>query len=777
MDNPGKEQLAFLDRIWGDATGHVEFQQRALDDEGNRTGGPTDTKWFTWAEERERAGRWISRRLEGTLYFAVPLYSAQYRRSTELKTISSIYVDDDGVTGQYNIEPSITVTSSPGHAHQYWVLAEPVDPKRAQRVGFNISAHHRHDSELHDSLPDGHKFCGTDPGGWDATQILRVPGSLNNKPEHGLGGFRVTWEDRGTVVTIEELEAAYPDVAGAEFVGALTIDEIPADLPELGPLMARLAGRPDLITLYTTTPSESQWSEKLFALENELFRSGFTATEVYRVALEAACNKFARGYKNDRDGSYTPFPNPALSLWRDVYKAEETHKMRDSDWTPGYDSAASSFALAPVLDPELKPEFEINLLSEEEAHAAAGHTTFIDRYVDWATSKTDAATVYHVASAFTVLSLVFGEFGHIAAKFGKVRLNLWFLVMGKTTRARKSTSRNLMLDLLEALESEGEPGYHYDEGSNFTAEGLENALLEKPGRSSLIHRDEVQGLFKEINGKNYMAGLNDMLTALYDGKVMGKKRASGDAKNVRGVHTNFALYLMGIVSKITDILTLEDFQSGFLARFIHVIGEAPERTRESEWLAQAPVNEISMGDPAFMQMVGDLMKARTKWYSRLKGFSTLGIRGHDDAWRRWNEAKWDLLQSILQHDRAEVLEAGVERLALSIAKAAALIAMADGRDTIRMDDMLVAIRYGEGWARDMVKSAEMVSESYWQKDMDAVADMVLARGGEARWQDVYSRSGKRPAEFLQLVEGLTQSGRALVMADPTTKARTIKVVR
>ncbi len=782
MDNPGQEQLSFLDRIWGASTGNIEFQQRAADDEGNRVGAPTDTKWFTWPEERERAGRWVSRNLNDTLYFAVPLYSAQYRRSTELKTISAIYVDDDGVTGEYRVHPSVTVTSSPGHAHRYWVLAEPVDPQRALRVGFNISAAHRHDSKLHDELPADHKFCGTDPGGWDATQILRVPGSLNTKPEHGPDGFRVTWEDHGGTVTIEQLEEAYPNDPEAQFVGPITIDEIPEELPEWEPLMARLATRPDLIRLYADDPPEHAWSERLHALANELFRMGMGPAEVYRICLTAKCNKWARGARTEQ-GTFVPYPDPERSLWRDVYKAAETHAMRDSNWMAAdYDPTQSEWSVGEnaAIDPSVlrqeAPAFELDLLSEDERHRAAAARTFVDQYVDWATSKTDAAAVYHVASAFTILSLVYGEFGHIAAKFGEVRLNLWFLVMGKTTRARKSTSRGLMLRVLEALESHGDPGYHYDEGSNFTAEGLENALLEKPGRSSLIHRDEVQGLFKEINGKNYMSGLNDMLTALYDGAVSGKKRATGDTKNVGSVKTNFVLFLMGIVTKITDILTLEDFQSGFLARFIHVIGEAPERTRETEWLAQAPINEISMGDDGFLAMTRGLHKTRTAWHTRLKGFTTVGIRFHDDAWRRWNDAKWDMQQSILQHDRAEVLEAGTDRLALSIAKAAALIAMADGRDTVSMDDLLVALRYGEGWVRDMVKSSELVSESYWQKDMQEVAEAIIAKGGEARWEEVYARSGKRPSEFMQIIEGLTQSGRAHVTINENTKVRFIRVV-
>ena len=56
-------------------------------------------------------------------------------------------------------------------------------------------------------------------------------------------------------------------------------------------------------------------------------------------------------------------------------------------------------------------------------------------------------------------------------------------------------------------------------------------------------------------------------------------------------------------------------------------------------------------------------------------------------------------------------------------------------------------------------------------------DMVLARGGEAKWTDVYAKSGRRPAEFLQLVDGLVQAGRALVHVEENTKARWIRVVR
>lgn len=780
------EQLDFLDLIWGSAEGYVQFAQKRKDEAGNRTGDPTDTKAFLWPTERERIGRWLNldEKLEDTLYFAVPLYKASARQQVNLKAISAVYVDDDGVTGEYNLPPSVTVESSPGHRHQYWVLSESADANRALRVGFNISAAHKHDNEFHDDMRPDHKFCGTDPGGWDSTQILRVPGSINNKAQYGDDfQHRVTWADSGARYTIEELEAAYPNQSGDQYVSAFTLDELPKDLPNLEELLSQLGHRQDVINLYMETPTgqgtSSGWDERLFALENALFRMGYRAPEVFVIARSAACNKFARGIRQ-ADNTFKPRPNPDMDLWRDVYKAEQTHVLRDDthmavDYNPNlatFDLQSPDAPASPVLTKP--PAFTMQVLTDEEIQRSYKHKTFIDRYLEWAQSKTDAAVVFHIASAFTVLSLVFGEFGHAAVKFGKIRLNLWFMVMGKTTRSRKSTSRGLMLKLLDGIQTSK---FRYDEGSNFTGEGLVNSLLEKPKRSSLIHRDEVQGLFKEINGKNYMAGLSDTLTELYDGWVGGKKRAtaSDGIANADRVETNFVLFMMGIVSKITDILTLEDFQSGFLARFIHVIGEPPAKTRAAEWLDQAPLNEIVHGDPLYLQLCNELMAKRTEWSNKVPDFNTIAIRFEDDAWKRWNDANWDMQEAIQQHERAEILEAALDRMSKSAIKAAVLLAMAEGREKVNMDDVLVSLRYAQDWAVDMVRSSEMVSESYWKKDLNTLCDLVLAKGGEARWEEIYAKMDKRPNEFAQLVQGMVESGRGQSTIDPTHKTRWIKV--
>lgn len=783
---PGILQLEFLDDIWGVEPGFVQLVQRTKDAAGERTGEPTDAKEFRWPDERSRIGRYVDTRIEEELYFAVPGYKKPTRRQSDVKWLNAVYVDDDGTTGEWKLEPSYIINSSPGHRHVYWVLDKAHDPHEVSRIGFEISAFHRHDSEFHDDLEVGHKHCGTDPGGWDLTQILRVPGTVNMKAEYGPGfKHRVTVEEAsGKTYTLEQLRAAYPET-DAPFVSALPDDKLPADLPDHTDLLAQLANRSDLIDLFTQEPTgrgnAQGWDERLFALENELFRLGFTVKEVYAIAWHSACNKFKRGVRGSDGKTFTPRPNPELDLWRDVLKASLVHGHRETTWqAPGYDQN-SIVDLVKGVDGEdaerifssVKPAFVLDLLTPEEHVMIAPNITFIDEYVDWATSKTDAAKVFHIASAFTILSVIFGEFGHAMPKFGRMRLNLWFLVMGKTTRARKSTSRGLMMKIIDGVTTSE---FKYDEGSDFTAEGLTNALLEKPRQSSLVHRDEVQGMFKEIMTKSYMAGVADTLTELYDGLVRGKKRATGGVKNVDKVETNFVLFLMGIIGKITSVLTLEDFQSGFLARFIHVLGETPPRTRESEWLDQASPTEIAAGDPGYLNLIRGLMQTRSGWSKITTDRHTVAIVFEEDAWRRWNEANWDLQESVVGHERAEILEAAVDRMGKSAIKAACLLAMSEGRNRVNMYDILTALDYTSAWASDMVRSAEMVSESFWKKDMGLLHDIIIKKGGTIKWEDAYARMDKQPGEFKNLVEGVVLSGMARVQTDEKTKTRWLEAV-
>lgn len=56
------------------------------------------------------------------------------------------------------------VESSPGHFHAYYRLTEAIPPERAEALNKRL-AH----------------MIGADASGWDLSQLLRVPGTMNHK--------------------------------------------------------------------------------------------------------------------------------------------------------------------------------------------------------------------------------------------------------------------------------------------------------------------------------------------------------------------------------------------------------------------------------------------------------------------------------------------------------------------------------------------------------------------------------------------------------------------
>jgi hypothetical protein len=416
-----------------------------------------------------------------------------------------------------------------------------------------------------------------------------------------------------------------------------------------------------------------------------------------------------------------------------------------------------------TVAPTRKPKSIDFLSPDEKEHMAP---TFVDDYLAWASSKTDAAHEFHIASAFTILSVIFSDYGHAVPKFGRLPLNLWFMVLGETTRSRKSTTRGQMVSFIKALSDEEK--YTYDLGSDVTPEALDNNLLERSNRSSLVHRDEVQGWLQEMDSKNYMAGAKGKFTELYDGHVSGKLRATGDVKRKASVSVSLVLFTMGIRSQVASFLTQDDFQSGFLTRFVYVEADAPKRTAESDYLEQADLSEVKQGDPVFTDLVNRLEQSREHWDSFVAvDGPTTAVPCSPDAWARLNRFITDILDEAEGHERHAIIEASSQRLSLSILKAATLLAMFDCCDEVQLPHMLSAINYCSSWFLHMVSMANKISESGWQRRMDGVENYLLAQGGPARWDRTYGKfkADLKPREFMEIVQALQEAGTVHVVQD------------
>jgi hypothetical protein len=358
---------------------------------------------------------------------------------------------------------------------------------------------------------------------------------------------------------------------------------------------------------------------------------------------------------------------------------------------------------------------------------------------------------------------VFSDWGYAVPRYGKMGLNLWFMVLGETTLTRKSTSRQLMLRLIRSYEKFG--GYQIDIGSDATPEGVTAILAERDKKTSLLHRDEVQGMFKDFMNKTYMASAAERFTELYDGQVPVVIRSSKDKRQSERAETNFIMYLMGITSKVADVLTTEYFRSGFLARFIYVTADAPERSRELEDIQQADEYEVAVKDSVLDDMVRTLFDSVTYWQK--KGTpNPRPIRLSDAALNRFNQYKWEMGNVAESHSEKESIEPSRQRLALSVWKCAILLAMYEKSDEVKLSHMLIAIRYSEEWFENLVRMAGAISASEWQRDVDRLEAFVVDRGGRVRYEEAYRKfSNKKKREFDDMIEALRSQARVGAVVD------------
>lgn len=717
----------FLTAVFGNGSGIATLVVR-----NSTTGDLTEQKFYEYPEQKHVMVAFANAHSMEDVYFSPILFNAPRRIKENAKTVSVIYADADTCAPEnFMVQPSISVQTSENRWHTYWMLESEVEPHEAALLSKKIAYAHQHQ--------------GCDKSGWNTTKLLRLPNTRNMKHETP---WSIEATTTGEVYTLEDINSVYGDVEVEPIRDAVTTP-MPEGFPGILEVLEKLNHNPQVVGLYMEQPAHNaDLSRLLWKLEMELFREGLSPEEVFTVARHARCNKYHhpdRPKRQDADGD----------LWREVQRAYSSFLLERDEFVP-----------EPITIDAPTARFEpvkVSLITPEERELVEMTPCFVDEYVNWARSKTDGAMSYQIASAFTVLSSVFSDWGYAVPKYGKMGLNLWFMVLGETTLTRKSTSRNLMLRVIRAYEKFG--GYQIDIGSDATPEGVTKILADRDKKTSLLHRDEVQGMFKDFMNKTYMASAAERYTELYDGHVPVVIRSAKDAGQTQRAETNFILYLMGITSKVADVLTTEYFRSGFLARFIYVTADAPERSRELEDIQQADEYEVAVKDEMLDRMVRGLFDSVTYWQK--KGQPTpRPVRLTQAALDRFNQFKWEMGNFAESHSQKESIEPSRQRLALSVWKIATLLAMHQRSDEVKLVHMLIAIYYAEEWFENLVKMASAISASEWQRDVDQLEAYVVDRGGRVRYEEAYRKfSNKKKREFDDMVEALRSQARVISVVD------------
>ena len=682
--------------------------------------GPTQTHFFAWPSQREDLVAFCLHNSDKDVYTVPALFRTRTsRRGSNILRQWVAYADADTLPlNLLKLPATMAVETSQGRHHLYWVT-ETDDPAQLVDISRTIAGTHAAD--------------GCDKGGWDAGQLLRVPGTANNKyARSGRPRWQIPQPVMGTTYTLKALAGAYPPHSTQDRPS--TASEMPPKdewyyaAPSIRESAEVFRSSPEVYDLYAADlrPDQDR-SKTLWKLLSLLARLNVSRLTAMHISWDAKCNKYKIDGRSEHE------------LWKQLCKAydhPDNQPVRNSFADIGFRKEADKSDENPERKLVAFAE-SVTIIAPDERDQVP-RNSFIDRYQQWATTRTDAPETYHRAGAATILSAVFGEFGKCPTKFD-TNLTLWFFILGPTTRARKTTAMMMWVDLIDDASSDM---FSYLLGSDVTSEALSVILPERNGRTSVFYRDEAHGLLYEQSKKRYLAGVREHMTELFSGRVRIALRVGNlkehEERDMKVIRTNFIMFLCGTLQQVTASLTIEDYQSGHLARFLVSEADPPPVTEESMFTDQFDGQSLS-DDPVRQGLLNDLLAARAFWMNVTAPGDPVIIPFENEAWRRLQKAKWELYRAADKHELAEVLLPTTARMGDSMMKTAILLAMADRERVVRMPHLLKAMDLTEEWYRSTARVAGRILHSEWAARQNEILTAIQGRKEGVTEQDLYSR--------------------------------------
>jgi Protein of unknown function (DUF3987)/RepB DNA-primase from phage plasmid len=663
------------------------------------------------------------------VYFCAQLLDRKKRTKDAISRCSIAWADLDTCNpANLLVQPHIVVKSSPGRWQAYWRLDEPLDGYEAERLSKRIAYRHRDE--------------GCDPSGWDLTQLLRVPGTRNHK-HSGDPLVELEWEIPGSY-TLQEF-AEYPEV-----VAGISEDEpLPTDLPEYTAA--------DLLERYSETLSntatilfdqvpEEDWSKPLWTLILSCYEAGMGKEEVYLLVREAKCNKFARDGRPE-------------DLWKDVCR--------------GYVQFQENAQLAVPAAPN-----PTHLMSEEEYDARCT-SHFVDRYIVWASSLGDAATQYHQAGGFVILSALLAGRVHLPTSFGTIKPNVWFMLLADTTLTRKSTAMDIAMDLLDLVDD------NTLLATDGSIEGLLGGLAVRAGQPSIFLRDEFSGLIEQMVKKDYYAGMAEAFTKLYDGKTQ-KRMLRKEVIEVKD--PTLIIFAGGIRNRVCSLLTHEHVSSGFIPRFIFITAESNtdrikpmgppteiDQTERDRLVDE--MREIAKTYQVQEEQIAVKNPTTGKMFLQIRTSGTHQAKLTEEAWVRYNQLERDMMTIALRAPSPEMYTPTYDRLCKSALRIAVLIAasmqrpLPDENVRVGLEHILAAIAYVEDWKRYTDEILAGIGVTAYEGRLQNILESIkrspgISRSELMRKYHLTARDANTVFDTLEMRGDITKMGKKPIIYAP-----------
>lgn len=306
-------------------------------------------------------------------------------------------------------------------------------------------------------------------------------------------------------------------------------------------------------------------------------------------------------------------------------------------------------------------------------------------------------------------------------------------------------------------------------------EGLMTTLATRPSKPSVFLRDEFSGLLEQMTKKDYMAGMPETLTKLYDGKLQ-KRILRKEVIEVRD--PCLLIFAGGIKNKVTQLLTFEQVSSGFMPRFVFITAES-DITRVKP--LGPPTSQIDNNREAIRNELADIAafyKATTTMEIKNVKVSYTVQKKWDaeltpQAWHRYNQIETQLLDAGVSSERPDIMTPVNDRLAKSILKAAILLSASRQKEekvVVEELDIIRAAGYGENWRMYVREVMENIGIGQAEKQVNQVHNYIIKNPGVSRSQ-IMRTYHLNARDISQLLETLDQ--RSLITRQKQGRGETL----
>jgi hypothetical protein len=680
--------------------------------------------FYSWPDQKDETADFVEKAgYRGNVWFGINLLTKTERVKEACQFDNLVWCDLDACDpAKVEPVPSVLIQSSPGRYQAIWRLEKDVPPELAEDYSKRIAYRYKQEG-------------GDYPHGWQLTQLIRAPFTYNHKYRHeGAAPPQVRLiHAHDTLVPVELFEAIEPAPAAEgefDFSDVPDISKLPTADQVIYKHQATLRNSV-FATLHAIEPDiGDDWSRILWRLINVCLEASLTEDETFAVCMTAKCNKYARDKR------------PPRYLWRDIKKASQAHQRLTV----------------------ITGDFVSLAMPEIIGDSVVAEGSVVEDYVDWAKDATDAVPEFHELSAFILLSSLISANLELLTSYGPLYTNLWGLILGDSTLTRKTTAMRMATDLMQEIDDE------LLLASDGSAEGLLSGLETRPNRVSLFYKDEVSGFFDSINRKDYLAGMPEVLTQLYDVPKVYPRRLRKDTIIVRNPFLIF--FGGGIRDKVYSLIDDQYILSGFLPRFLVVSGESDlSRIRTT---GPAPI-ELDERKLRLKHRVADVYE----FYNQMTTITLAGqsmtipvkhsAKLTDEAWKTYGEIELHMVREAAQSAVAMLAMPTFERLSRSLLKMGVLLAASRQQPEesiveVTEGDILHAASYIQRWGKYSVDLVLNAGKSSTQHTLDRVLDLVNREPGV--WRSKIMRQfhfTKRDAE--EIVGTLIERGQIAAIKD------------